>query len=88
MTRTPDRPRTLEEVRAAQSPSEKARWANAASFKDESIKDAGHAAVWVIQDANHPDNWRVEYQDDDGGCYVTIFSGAAAERSCFRRSGR
>ena len=24
--------------------------------------------------------WRVEYQDDDGGCYVTIFSGAAAKQ--------
>lgn len=24
--------------------------------------------------------WRVEYQDDDGGCYVTIFAGPAAER--------
>ena len=24
--------------------------------------------------------WRVEYFDDDGGCYVTIFAGPAAER--------
>jgi hypothetical protein len=24
--------------------------------------------------------WRVEYFDDDGGCYITIFAGPAAER--------
>jgi hypothetical protein len=24
--------------------------------------------------------WRVEYFDDDGGCYVTIFAGPACER--------
>jgi hypothetical protein len=24
--------------------------------------------------------WRVEYFDDDGGCYVTIFSGPFAEK--------
>ena len=24
--------------------------------------------------------WRVEYQDDDGGCYMTIFAGPKAER--------
>jgi hypothetical protein len=24
--------------------------------------------------------WRVEYQDDEGGCYVAIFAGPQAER--------
>jgi hypothetical protein len=24
--------------------------------------------------------WRVEYFDDDGGCYVAVFAGPAAER--------
>ena len=24
--------------------------------------------------------WRVEYQDDEGSCYVTIFAGLDAER--------
>jgi hypothetical protein len=26
------------------------------------------------------DFWHVEYSDDDGGCYVTVFAGPAAER--------
>jgi hypothetical protein len=26
------------------------------------------------------DEWRAEYFDDDGGCYVTIFAGPEAER--------
>lgn len=34
----------------------------------------------VFPDVDHPNDWRVEYQDDDGGCYVTIFAGPFAER--------
>jgi hypothetical protein len=34
----------------------------------------------VIEDRNHPSEWRVEYQEDDGGCYLTIFAGPEAER--------
>ena len=33
----------------------------------------------VIADRTGQLEWRVEYFDDDGGCYVTIFSGPAAE---------
>jgi len=33
----------------------------------------------VIADRTGQPEWRVEYFDDDGGCYVTIFSGPAAE---------
>jgi hypothetical protein len=33
----------------------------------------------VIADRTGRPEWRVEYFDDDGGCYVTIFSGPAAE---------
>jgi hypothetical protein len=32
-----------------------------------------------IADRTGQPEWRVEYFDDDGGCYVTIFSGPAAE---------
>jgi len=27
-----------------------------------------------------PGDWRVEYVDQDGGCYVAIFAGPEAER--------
>jgi hypothetical protein len=33
----------------------------------------------VIADCTGRPEWRVEYFDDDGGCYVTIFAGPAAE---------
>jgi len=33
----------------------------------------------VIADRTGQPEWRVEYFDDDGGCYVTIFAGPAAE---------
>jgi hypothetical protein len=35
--------------------------------------------IHVAQDREHPADWRVEYFDSDGGCYVTIFSGPEAE---------
>jgi hypothetical protein len=31
--------------------------------------------VWLVEDRNASGIWRVEYQDDNGGCYVTIFAG-------------
>jgi hypothetical protein len=34
----------------------------------------------LLQDAIDADSWRVEYFDEDGGCYVAIFAGPAAER--------
>lgn len=34
----------------------------------------------VFEDREQPGDWRVEYVDDDGGCYVTIFAGPAAEQ--------
>jgi hypothetical protein len=33
-----------------------------------------------MEDRDGNGEWRVEYQDDDGGCYVTIFAGPGAER--------
>ena len=39
-----------------------------------------HADVWLVEDRNASGIWRVEYQDDNGGCYVTIFAGPVAER--------
>jgi hypothetical protein len=34
----------------------------------------------VFEDRDEAGEWRVEYFDDDGGCYVTIFAGPEAER--------
>jgi hypothetical protein len=33
----------------------------------------------VLADRTGQPEWRVEYCDNDGGCYVTIFAGPAAE---------
>ncbi len=32
------------------------------------------------EDRDDDGKWRVEYQDDDGACYVTIFAGPEAAR--------
>jgi hypothetical protein len=34
----------------------------------------------LLQDSIDPDAWRVEYFDNDGGCYVAIFAGPAADQ--------
>jgi hypothetical protein len=36
--------------------------------------------VMLFKDKAEKRQWRVEYYDDDGGCYVTIFAGPGAER--------
>ena len=35
--------------------------------------------ITVFEDRGVSGQWRVEYVDEDGGCYVTIFAGPAAE---------
>jgi hypothetical protein len=76
----PDKPRTLKETIAAQEPAEQARLANAESFDDVTVSSPFHRQVTVIADRDCSTEWRVEYFDDDGGCYVTIFAGPASER--------
>jgi hypothetical protein len=34
----------------------------------------------VFEDHDEPGDWRVEYFDSDGGCYVAIFAGPEAEK--------
>ena len=58
-----DRPRTFAEVVAAESPEGRARWERADSYSDAAVANDFHADVWVIEDRNHPGDWRVEYQD-------------------------
>jgi hypothetical protein len=36
--------------------------------------------IGVFADRFGRPEWRVEYQDDDGACYVTIFAGPDAEQ--------
>ena len=40
-----------------------------------------NAEIKVFEDQIVSGEWRVEYFDDDGGCYVAIFAGPAAERA-------
>jgi hypothetical protein len=67
-------PRTFKGVVAAQDPSEMARLKRGDSFVDPSV-NAFHGEVSVNEDRSGTGEWRVEYFDDDGGCYVTIFAG-------------
>lgn len=36
--------------------------------------------IAVFADRREAGEWTVEYFDDDGGCYVTVFAGPEAER--------
>jgi len=36
--------------------------------------------ILIFKSDDEPEEWRVEYFDEDGGCYVVIFAGPAAER--------
>ena len=70
----PDKPRSFKETVAAQEPADRARLANAESFNDVTVSNPFHQQVTVIEDRDGGE-WRVEYFDDDGGCYVTAFAG-------------
>jgi hypothetical protein len=73
------KPRTFEEIVAAQGSLETApgeEW-----FVDPTI-NSFHSEVSVNEDRDGTGEWRVEYFDNDGGCYVTIFAGPeAAQRA-------
>jgi hypothetical protein len=76
----PNKPRSFKEVVAAQDPAERARLANSESFEDVTMSSPFHQQVTVIEDSDSTRDWRVEYFDDDGGCYVTMFAGPKAEQ--------
>jgi hypothetical protein len=42
--------------------------------------------IQVFEDLEEEGEWRVEYFDGDGGCYVTMFAEPAAEQRA--RAGR
>jgi hypothetical protein len=61
----------------SEDPAEWAGMDNGESFRDPAISESFHGEVSEDREGNG--EWRVEYFDADGGCYVTIFAGPAAE---------
>jgi hypothetical protein len=84
---TADRPRTFEEVRAANlaDPFHTARIARLNSGERFDDATAKSDDPFVREVSVHPDweggpHWLVEWGDSDGGCYVTTFDGPMAEQ--------
>jgi hypothetical protein len=75
-----DKPKTFEEVLAAEGPALRERIERAQIYRDPAVQNDFHADVILHEDLGGNGEWRVEYQDDHGGCYVTIFVGPKAER--------
>jgi len=42
----------------------------------------------VFEDRESPEDWRVEWIDDDGGCEIAIFSGQNARERAIRYADR
>jgi hypothetical protein len=80
-----DRPRTFEEVKAANltDPIRAARIARLDSgerFDDATANSDDPLEVSVHPDCEGGPHWLVEWGDSDGGCYVTTFDGPMAEQ--------
>ena len=73
-----DKP-TFDELVAAMDPGVRERVERAQIYSDPAVENDFHADVILQEDLEGNGEW-VEYQDDDGGCYVTIFAGQAAAR--------
>ena len=74
------KPRTFAELVAAIDPALRERIQRAQVYRDPAVQNDFHADVILKQDLEGNQEWRVEYQDDDGTCYATIFAGPVAER--------
>jgi hypothetical protein len=74
-----DKPRTFAELVAAMDPDERAQLERGVRYDDPAVTDAGLRNVTVFEDRHGSGGWRVEYFDEDGGCYVTVFAGRVAE---------
>jgi hypothetical protein len=75
-----DRPRTFAEVVAAHDPQKIAHLERGESYDDPAVAEAFLRPVAVFEGRYSSGEWRVEYFDDDGGCYVTVFAGPEAEQ--------
>ena len=62
------------------SPAERAWIERIERYRDPGLERADHAEVTLAPDCYGEPEWRVECQDDDGACYVTIFAGPKAEQ--------
>jgi hypothetical protein len=76
----PDKPRTFKEAVAAEDPAERARREKGDTFEDVTVSNSFHRGVSVQEDHDGTGEWRVEYFDANGGCYVTLFAGPKAEK--------
>jgi hypothetical protein len=75
-----DKPRTFAELVAALDLELRARLERGEGYNDPAISDQFQRQVMVFEDHRGSTEWRVEYfDDDDGGCYVTVFAGPEAE---------
>jgi hypothetical protein len=74
------KPRTFAELVGAIDPALRERIQRAQLYRDPAVQSDFHADVILQEDLEGNGEWRLEYQDDDGACYVTIFAGTAAER--------
>jgi hypothetical protein len=72
----PDKPRSFKEVVAAPKVTPGAD----ETFHDVMVRNPFHQEVSVHEDRDGTGEWRVEYFDDDGACYVTVFAGPKAEK--------
>jgi len=66
-------------VNATENRARRARLNNGERYTDPRVAGKLEAEVSVHEECMGNGDWWVEYQDDDGGCYVTIFSGPMAE---------
>jgi hypothetical protein len=73
-------PSTFAEVVAAEHPTGRALMDKVEGFEDPTVRDPFQREVSVHEDLHGAAEWRVEYFDSDGGCYVTIFAGPEAEK--------
>ena len=78
--RCPTSPAVSRKPQSPKVPPIRARLADSESFDDVTVSSPFHRQVTVIEDSDGNGDWRVEYFDDGGGCYVTVFAGPKAEQ--------
>jgi hypothetical protein len=75
-----NRPRMFAELLAAIDPALRKCIERGQLYRDHAVENDFRADVILHEDHGGDGEWLVTYQDDDGGCYVTMFAGQAAER--------
>jgi len=75
-----ERPNTFAEAAVIQDPEEVTRLERGESYDDPAVAETFLRPVAVFEDRYGSGAWRVEYFDDDGGCYGTVFAGPEPER--------